>query len=149
MPKLHEVLAEALSLNEQIKKFLNFSTYTEYSGMDDLDMDSMDGEQLFLMDELKRFAYFLTHAQERIVYLTRPVKKESILRERPDGKYQTESGHVFEVGSGIEALVTSRFRAVPYWARTIVDRDVDYKGEDYYLLDFEDLPMEGLRVRER
>lgn len=101
------------------------------------------------MDELKRFAYFLTHAQERIVYLTRPVKKESILRERPDGKYQTESGHVFEVGSGIEALVTSRFRAVPYWARTIVDRDVDYKGEDYYLLDFEDLPMEGLRVRER
>lgn len=145
MPDLQAVLSEAVELNKCILEFLRFSTYTKFSDLSGLDIDYMDGDQLFLWDELLVITDHLAKARASISYLTRSVTEENDLRKGTDGKYRTETGRCYDCGSSIEALVTDKDREVPYWTKTVVL----HNGEDYYLFDFEDHLMEGLRVRVR
>ena len=145
MADLQAALAEAVKLNQHITQFLKFSTYPEYSDLSGLDIDFQDGEQLLIWDELRRITEQLADVQEYISYLTRPVAEESHLRKGTAGKYRTAKGHYYDCRSNIEALVTDEYHEVPYWTRTIVE----HNGEDYYLVGYKNLPMNGLRVRVR
>ena len=145
MADLQMALSEAVKLNRSITQFLKFSTYTDYDDLSGLDIDFADGEQLLLLDELRRITDQLADVQEYISYLTRPVTEVSRLRKGTAGKYQTAKGHFYDCRSSIEALVTDEYHEVPYWTRTIVE----HNGEDYYLVGYKDLPMDGLRVRVR
>ena len=145
MADLQMALSEAVKLNRSITQFLKFSTYTDYDDLSGLDIDFADGEQLLLLDELRRITDQLADVQEYISYLTRPVTEVSRLRKGTAGKYRTEKGHFYDCRSSIEALVTDEYHEVPYWTRTIVE----HNGEDYYLVGYKDLSMDGLRVRVR
>ena len=145
MADLQMALSEAVKLNRSITQFLKFSTYTDYDDLSGLDIDFADGEQLLLLDELRRITDKLADVQEYISYLTRPVTEVSRLRKGIAGKYRTAKGHFYDCRSSIEALVTDEYHEVPYWTRTIVE----HNGEDYYLVGYKDLPMDGLRVRVR
>ena len=145
MADLQMALSEAVKLNRSITQFLRFSTYTDYDDLSGLDIDFADGEQLLLLDELRRITDQLADMQEYISYLTRPVTEVSRLRKGTAGKYRTAKGHFYDCRSSIEALVTDEYHEVPYWTRTIVE----HNGEDYYLVGYKDLPMDGLRVRVR
>ena len=145
MADLQTVLAEAVRLNRDISRFLKVSTYPEYDDLSGLDIDFSDGEQLLLLDELWRVAGKLADVQERIAYLSQPVTETSRLRKGTAGKYRTAKGHFYDCRSSIEALVTDEYHAVPYWTRTTVEHD----GEDYYLVGYKSLPMNGLCVRVR
>ena len=145
MADLQMALSEAVKLNRSITQFLKFSTYTDYDDLSGLDIDFADGEQLLLLDELRRITDQLADVQEYISYLTRPVTEVSRLRKGTAGKYRTAKGHFYDCRSSIEALVTDEYHEVPYWTRTIVE----HNGEDYYLVGYKDLPMDGLRVRVR
>ena len=145
MADLQTVLAEAVRLNRDISRFLKVSTYPDYDDLSGLDIDFSDGEQLLLLDELWRVADKLADVQECIAYLSRPVTETSRLRKGTAGKYRTAKGHFYDCSSSIEALVTDEYHAVPYWTRTTVE----HNGEDYYLVGYKDLPMNGLRVRVR
>ena len=145
MADLQMALSEAVKLNRSITQFLKFSTYTDYDDLSGLDIDFADGEQLLLLDELRRITDQLADVQEYISYLTRPVTEVSRLRKGTAGKYRTAKGHFYDCRSSIEALVTDEYHEVPYWTRTIVE----HNGEDYYLVGYKDLPMDGLCVRVR
>lgn len=145
MADLQMALSEAVKLNRSITQFLKFSTYTDYDDLSGLDIDFADGEQLLLLDELRRITDQLADVQEYISYLTRPVTEVSRLRKGTAGKYRTAKGHFYDCRSSIEALVTDEYHEVPYWTRTIVE----HNGEDYYLVGYKDFPMDGLCVRVR
>ena len=145
MADLNMTLAEAIKLNRSITQFLKFSTYMDYDDLSGLDIDFSDGEQLLLLEELRRITDKLADVQEYVSYLTRPIMEVSILRKGTAGKYRTARGHFYDCRSSIEALVTDEYHEVPYWTRTIVE----HNGEDYYLVGYKNLPMDGLRVRVR
>ena len=145
MADLQMALSEAVKLNRSISQFLKFSTYTDYDDLSGLDIDRTDSEQLLLWEEIRRITDRLADVQECISYLTRPITEGSILRKGTAGKYRTAKGHYYDCHSNIEALVTDEYHEVPYWTRTIVE----HNGEDYYLVGYKNLPMNGLRVRVR
>lgn len=145
MADLQTVLSEAVKLNRSISQFLKFSTYPDYDDLSGLDIDRTDGEELLLLEELRRITDKLADVQEYISYLTRPITEVSTLRKGTSGKYRTAKGHFYDCRSTIEVLVTDEYHEVPYWTRTVVE----HNGEDYYLVGYKDLPMKGLRVRVR
>ena len=145
MADLQAALSEAVKLNRSITQFLKFSTYTDYDDLSGLDMDRTDGEQLLLWQELRRITDQLADVQEYISYLTRPITEVSRLRKGTSGKYRTAKGHFYDCRSTIEVLVTDEYHEVPYWTRTVVE----HNGEDYYLVGYKGLPMDGLTVRVR
>ena len=145
MADLQTVLSEAVKLNRSITQFLKFSTDTDYDALSGLDIDFADGEQILLLDELRCITDRLADVQECISYLTRPVTEVSRLRKGTAGKYRTAKGRFYDCGNSIEALVTDEYHEVPYWTRTTVEHD----GEDYYLVGYKNLPMNGLCVRVR
>ena len=145
MADLNMTLAEAIKLNRSITQFLKFSTYMDYDDLSGLDIDFSDGEQLLLLEELRRITDKLADVQEYVSYLTRPIMEVSILRKGTAGKYRTAKGRFYDCGNSIEALVTDEYHEVPYWTRTTVEHD----GEDYYLVGYKSLPMNGLCVRVR
>ncbi len=145
MADLQMALSEAVKLNRSITQFLKFSTYTDYDDLSGLDIDFADGEQLLLLDELRRITDQLADVREYISYLTRPVTEVSRLRKGTAGKYRTAKGHFYDCRSSIEALVTDEYHEVPYWTRTTVE----HNGEAYYLVGYKGLSMDGLCVRVR
>lgn len=145
MADLQMVLSEAVKLNQRIAQFLKFSTYPDYDDLSGLDIDFADGEQLLLLEELRRITDRLADVQEYISYLTQPITEVSTLRKGSAGKYRTAKGHFYDCRSTVEALVTDEYHDVPYWTRTVVE----HNGEDYYLVGYKSLPMNGLCVRVR
>ena len=145
MADLQAAFSEAIKLNRNIAQFLKFSTYTDYDDLSGLDIDFADGEQLLLLDELRRITDQLADVQEYISYLTRPITEVSRLQKGTAGKYRTAKGHFYDCRSSIEALVTDDYHEVPYWTRTVVE----HNGEDYYLVGYKGLSMKGLTVRVR
>ena len=94
---------------------------------------------------MRRITDKLADVQEYISYLTRPITEVSRLRKGTAGKYRTAKGHYYDCCSNIEALVTDEYHDVPYWTRTTIE----HNGEDYYLVGYKGLPMDGLAVRVR
>ncbi len=145
MTDLQMALTETIKLNQSIAWFLKYSTYTNYDDLSGLDIDFTDGEQLFLWDELRVITDRLADVQDYIAYLARPIVEVSRLRKGTAGKYRTAKGRFYGCGSRIEALVSDDYHEVPYWTRTTVE----HNGEDFYLVGYRDIPMNGLRVRVR
>ncbi len=145
MADLQMVFAEAVKLNRSIEQFLKLSTYSKYSDLSGLEIDLHDGEQIFLRDELRIIVDHLDDVRDRIAYLSRPIVEVSRLRKGTAGKYRTAKGHFYDCRSRIEALVSDEYHEVPYWTRTVVEHD----GEDYYMVGYKGVPLNGLRVRVR
>ena len=83
MADLQMVLSEAVKLNQRIAQFLKFSTYPDYDDLSGLDIDFADGEQLLLLEELRRITDRLADVQEYISYLTQPITEVSTLLSMP------------------------------------------------------------------
>lgn len=145
MTDLKMVFEEAQKLNGRIRGLLGVSTYEKYDDLSGLSIDYKDGEQLFLQTELREIMEKLSDVAGRIEYLSRPVRETSRLHKNRNGRYETESGHCYTGGSGIEALVKDNFQEVPYWVWTSVEHD----GKDYYLIGYKNVQMDGLTVRVR
>ncbi len=145
MADLQMVFAEAVKLNRSIEQFLKLSTYSKYGDLSGLEIDLHDGEQIFLRDELRIIVDHLDDVRDCIAYLSRPIVEVSRLRKGTAGKYRTAKGHFYDCRSRIEALVSDEYHEVPYWTRTVVEHD----GEDYYMVGYKGVPLNGLCVRVR
>ena len=73
--------------------------------MSGLEINYEDGEQLFLLDELRGIMEKLADVEDCIRYIGQPVLKTERLRKNASGRYETGSGY-YCCGSPIEALVT-------------------------------------------
>lgn len=142
---INTVLEQMAELKIKIDDILKASTYDEHADLRGLRVDYKDCDQLFLLKELRSIMGKLVDAGSSIEYLFRPVKETGSLHRDADGKYETGQGYPYRCGSLIEALLQEDLQEVPCWILTKVEHD----GEDYYLVGYEDIPMDGLRVRVR
>ncbi len=142
---IYTVLEQMAELKIQIDDILKVSTYDEHADLRGLHADRGDCDQLFLLNELRSIMRKLAVAGSSIEYLFRPVKETGFLHRDDDGEYKTGRGYTYRIGSLIEVLLRDDSCEVPCWVLTKVEHD----GEDYYLVGYEDIPLEGLRVRVR
>lgn len=133
---LKKVLSSASSLSRTISELLKKSTYENY--------DDNDEEQLLLLDEFKRILDKLENAKRDIDYLNRPIAYAGFLQKNSRGRYEIGDKE-FTSGNGIEVLVYDNFYEKKRWTKARIEHD----GEDYYLIGYKDVPMQGLKVRIR
>lgn len=145
MKDLKELLERSQKLNTEIKRLLKESTYLEYDDLSELDIDYKDAEQLLLQEQLWKVMQELEDVSDRLDYLALPIKEVSRLHKNSDGRYETKGGHYYTSGCRVEALVSDSFRTVPYWVRTSIEHD----GNDYFLVGYREVDLEGLKVRLR
>ena len=139
---LNMVLANVVGMKEQIDDFLKSSTYDKHADLRGLHVDSKDSDQLFQLRELKVIMRKLADIAGSIEYLLRPVLETGTLHKDESGEYRTEKGYCYRSGSLIEVLLQDDLHEVPCWIQTKVEHD----GEDYYLVGYDDISMEGQEV---
>ena len=143
--EINTVLEQIAELKIQIDDILRSSTYDEHADLRGLHVDRKDSDQLFLLKQIRSIMRKLADAGCSIEYLFRPVLETSTLHKDESGEYRTEKGYCYRSGSLIEVLLQDDSQEVPCWIQTKVEHD----GEDYYLVGYDDIPMEGLNVRVR
>lgn len=74
-----------------------------------------------------------------------PRCRTELLYKDGNGGYRLGKGHCYRGGSLIEALLQGN----PGEASCRVQTKAGHGEEDYYLMGYEDIPMEGLSVRVR
>lgn len=141
--EINTVLEEIAELKIQIDDILRSSTYDEHADLRGLHVDRKDSDQLFLLKQIRSIMRKLADAGCSIEYLSRPVREVSSLHQNEEGEYVTGQGYPYRSGSLIEVLLQDDSHEVPCWTLTKVEHD----GEDYYLVGYEEIPMEGLNVR--
>ena len=145
MAELSMALVQMKGLKSRIDDILSVTTYDEHADLRGLHADHEDSDQLFQLKELRAIMRKLADIGGSIEYLFRPVRENGILRRDENGEYRTEKGYCYRSGSLIEVLLTEADSEKPGWVQTKVEHD----GEDYYLVGYDDIPMEGLNVRVR
>ena len=143
--EINTVLEKMAELKIQIYDVLRSSTSDEHADLSGLYVDRKDSDQLFLLKETRTIMRKLADAGCSIEYISRSVKEVSSLHQNEDGEYVTGQGYRYRSGSLIEVLLQGDSWEVPCWVLTKVEHD----GEDYYLVGYEDISMEGLNVRVR
>ncbi len=145
MANLKEVWAKTAEMKWKIDSLLRLSTYNDYDDLSGLDIDYDSAEELFLLNELKGVMRAFQEVQDRLNYLSRPIKETSRLSRNRSDRYETYRGYCYTCGSRIEALVSDNRHDSLYWTRTSVEHD----GSDYYLVGHKGVSMDGLTVRVR
>lgn len=143
--EINTVLEKLVELKIQIDDILRSSTYDEHADLRGLHVDRKDSDQLFLLKELRSIMRKLADTGCSIEYIFRPVREVDSLHQNEDGEYVTGQGYPYRSGSLIEVLLQDDSHEVPCWTLTKVEHD----GEGYYLVGYEEIPMEGLNVRVR
>ena len=77
MADINKVFAEAQKLNWNIESLLRLSSFETYGDLSGLHIDYEDGEQLFLIEELREIMEKLSTVNHRLKYLSRPVKEQA------------------------------------------------------------------------
>lgn len=145
MANLKEVWAKTAEMKWKIDSLLRLSTYNDYDDLSGLEIDYDNPDELFLADELRKIMEQFQDIQDKLKYLSRPVKETSRLYKNESGRYETLCGCCYTCGSPIEALVSDNRHDSPYWTRASVEHD----GSDYYLTGHKGVEMDGLTVRVR
>ncbi len=143
--ELSMALMQMKGLKCRIEDILNVTTYDEHADLRGLHVDHEDSDQLFQLKELQAIMRKLADIGGSIEYLFRPVQENSTLHKDENGEYRTEKGFRYRSGSLIEVLLPEADGENSCWVQTKVEHD----GEDYYLIGYDDIPMEGLHVRVR
>ena len=145
MAELSMALVQMKGLKCRIDDILSVATYDEHADLRGLHVDHRDSDQMFQLREIRRIMGKLADIGGSIEYLFRPVQEISTLHKDETGEYRTEKGYCYRSGSLIEAFLQEDTHEAPCWVQT----KVEYDGEDYYLMGYEDIPMKGLNVRVR
>ena len=143
--ELNELFEEMNKLNQSIKMILRNSTYDEYDDLSGLDIDFENAEELLLLDEAQGIVEKLADVHSQLNYLARPIKYTGRLFKNHEGRYQTKQGDYWTSGKIIEVLVFDEGLETYRWTKTRMEHD----GDDYYLVYFKGIPMDGLQVRVR
>lgn len=155
MATLNEIYMKMGELQFKIKSVLYRAEYENYEDLSSVDYDKTDAEQLFLADELTRLLEKLDDVLHTLDYLNRPIKFMGTLHKNQRDRYETENGHEFTSGCGIEYLSTDDLHCrfdeeskeyvnVPYWCSS----RVEHNGTDYYIVGCSD-SLENMKVRYR
>lgn len=143
MKKIGELLQALQDLN--LDRIVKDSQYDDYSDLSGLEIDFKNPEERLLWDELRGVMEKVSDLNYLIKYLSTPIKCEGILHVNQNGRYETEHGDYYTSGSSIEVYLYDRFDDVWKW----VISSVEHNDNGYYIVNYPNVNMEGLKVRRR
>ncbi len=138
-------------ISGQLTSIIRDSGYEDYGELSGLEYDTEDPESLFLKDELEDALEMLDKVNSGIKALNQPIAVQGQLHKGSNGRYSVE-GRELSSGYGLEVLAPTEvatksgdWKTGYKWVAT----RMEHNGEDYYLVGFADLHLEGLTVRIR
>ncbi|MCM1181231.1 MAG: DUF5348 domain-containing protein [Clostridium sp.] len=155
MADLKALSDEMAKLKKQIETVLNISDYRNYddlSGLDDYEQ-IQTADQRQQLEEYRNILYKLDEIQADLAYYSKPIREVGTLHENSQGRFETEKGHYYTSGSGIEFLRTEEaynsdtdeWEEVEIWTTSRVES----KDGKYYIVYYPNVELSGLTVRIR
>lgn len=144
MKTLKDLLNNLQNLNYDINSILNAANFRSYDDLSGLDIDYKSPEEIFLLDELVEIMGKLEEINYSLTYLSKPITGTYTLHKNNLGRYEC-AAHEYTSGNAIECLVYDDYHSEPFWTYTRVEHD----GNDYYLVGFKEIPLQGLTVHIR
>ena len=144
MENIKDLVNELYTVNMKIKQVVKASNYEEYDDLSGLKYDSSNPDDAFLVTELRGILDKLNDASRNIDYITRPVKGVYTLHKNRNGRYEC-SAREFTSGYGIEFYHYNDFYERYEWAAS----RVEHNGNDYYIVGYPGVSLDGLKIRLR
>lgn len=144
MKRIGEVFQEVVKVSDSISRVLEKADYYRFDDLSGLEINYDDQDERFLQGELRSIFYRLDKVNREIEYLRRPIQGEYVLWKNEADRYECDVREFYS-GSTIECYVYDNYDDRYKWAIT----RVEHNSTDYYLVDFENTPLEGLKVRIR
>ena len=104
MADLKALSGEMAKQKRQLETVLYISGYRDYddlSGLDDY-KQIKTADEWQKLEEYRNILYKLDEVQGNLAYFDKPVKEVSRLHMNTSGRYETDKGHYYTSGSGIE-----------------------------------------------
>lgn len=155
MANLKALSDEMTKLKRQLETVLYISGYRDYddlSGLDDY-KQIKTADQRQQLEEYRNILYKLDTVQSDLAYLEKPIREVSRIYTNESGRYETDKGHYYTSGSGIEFLRTEEVYNydTEEWenAEVWTCSRVESRNGEYYIVGYSDIDMHGLTVRVR
>lgn len=155
MADLKALSDEMAKLKRQLETVLYISAYRDYddlSGLDDY-KQIKTADQRQQLEEYRNILYKLDEVQSDLAYFEKPIREVSRIYTNESGRYETDKGHYYTSGSGIEFLRTEEVYNydTEEWenAEIWTCSRVESKDGQYYIVGYPDVEMSGLKVRVR
>jgi len=145
--KIKEALNKMSDLNDEVKRVLKEINYKDFGDLSGLKNDG-GPEDTLIRDELIDAAEHLDKFRRIINYLNRKVVKQGVLKLNERGRYEIvedEDEYEYTCGNAIEFLYYDDYDEREKWRISRVEAT---KGK-YYIVGYEKLKMDGLKVRVR
>lgn len=155
MTDLKTLSLEMEKLKKQLETVLYISGYRDcddLSGLDDY-KQIRTADQRQQLEEYRNILCKLDEVQSNLAYFEKPIQEVSRIYTNESGRYETDKGHYYTSGSGIEFLRTEE--VYNYDTEEWEDAEiwtcsrVESKDGKYYIVDYPNLEMTGLTVRIR
>lgn len=155
MADLKALSDEMTKLKKQLETVLYISGFRDYddlSGLDDY-KKIKNADERQKLEEYRNILYKLDEVQSDLAYFEKPIREVSRIYTNESGRYETDKGHYYTSGSGIEFLRTEEVYNydTDEWenAEVWTCSRVESKGGQYYIVGYPDIEMSGLTVRVR
>lgn len=143
MKDLKDLLNGLQNLNYDIGSIIRKSQYENYDDLSGLDFNLKNPEEKFLRNELIKILESLSDVQNQINYLCKE-GKEFVLHKNSRGRYEN-SVREYTSGQVIEFCYYDELDEEYVWEKSAVEHD----GEDYFIVGYSEIKMDGLKVKER
>ena len=144
MENIKDLLNELDSVNHKIKSIMRASQFPYCDDLSGLNYDTDNPDDAFLLTELCGIMKKLDDTSRNIEYLTRPIKGTYTLHKNRNGRYEC-SAQEFTSGHGIEFYYYNDFYDRFEWAAS----RVEHNGNNYYIVGFPGVSLDGLKIRIR
>lgn len=142
---INEVYDELLKINRDISTLMKKTEFDEYDDLGEIVRDKADPNENQLHYEARSIMQNLAQASWNINYLSKPIYKIGTIHLNEQGRYEWSDGYKeYTSGSGIEFLRHDDFYDIDIWQLSRVEY-----SDGYYIVGYNDLPMDNLTVRER
>lgn len=155
MADLKALSDEMAKLKKQLETVLYISGYRDYedlSGLDDY-KQIKTADQRQQLEEYRNILYKLDEVQSDLAYFEKPIREVSRIYTNESGRYETDKGHYYTSGSGIEFLRTEEVYNydTEEWenAEVWTCSRVESRNGEYYIVGYSDVELSGLKVRVR
>lgn len=155
MADLKALSDELSKLKKQIETVLSVSGYRDYddlSGLDDW-KQIKTADQRQQLEEYRNILCQLEKVQSNLAYYEKPIREVSRIYRNETGRYETDKGHYYTAGSGIEFLRveeaynydTDEWENVEIWTTSWIES----QDGQYYIVGYPNVELSGLTVRVR
>lgn len=144
MTDLQKLLEETKGLSHKIEMIVKKYKYDFYSDLLECEIDYTNPEEQLLLRELGNVLEKLSEAKLKIDYLSSSIEDEGRLRLNWNDRYVLNE-HEYHCGNKIEFYyVPDDEDEHPRWVVSRIEHD-----KEYYIVGYENVKLDGLRVRVR